>query len=78
MPVIASDVGGLKELIAENTGYLIGKDDIEGMAKKGIEILSDEDLKKFIGKNARKRVEESFDIDEIVPQYEKYYEEVYN
>ena len=43
------------------------------MAKKGIEILSDENLREFLGKNARKRVEEFFDIDVIVPQYEKYY-----
>lgn len=77
VPVIASDVGGLKELITENTGYLIDKDDIEGMAKKGVEVLSDENLKKFVGKNARKRVEEFFDIDVIVPQYEKYYEKVH-
>ena len=76
VPVIASDVGGLKELFVENTGYLIDKDDIEGMAKKGIEILSDEGLREFLGKNARKRIKEFFDIDIIVPQYEKYYEEV--
>jgi len=76
VPVIASDVGGLKELITEKTGYLIDKGDIESMAKKGIEILSDKDLKDFLSKNARKRAVDFFDIDIIVSEYEQYYERI--
>jgi N-acetyl-alpha-D-glucosaminyl L-malate synthase BshA len=75
VPVIASDVGGLGELVVENTGYLINKDDIVSMAEKGIEILTDSDLKTFLSENARKRAEQVFDTELIIPQYEKYYKE---
>lgn len=75
VPVIASDVGGLRELVVENIGYLINKDDIVSMAEKGIEILTDSDLKTFLSENARKRAEQVFDTELIIPQYEKYYKE---
>ena len=76
VPVIASASGGLTELISENTGFLIDRDDVNGMADKGIEILSDENLRNNLGRNARKRALDFFDIDIIIPQYEKFYERI--
>ncbi|MCK4966371.1 N-acetyl-alpha-D-glucosaminyl L-malate synthase BshA [bacterium] len=76
VPVIASAVGGLKELITDDTGYLIDKDSIDGMAQKSIELLTDENLSIEMGQNARKRAEEVFDTSIIIPQYEEYYDKI--
>ena len=76
VPVIASAVGGLKELITDDTGYLIDKDDIDEMARKSIELLTDEKLHDEMGRNARTRAVEVFDTSIIIPKYEDYYDKI--
>jgi N-acetyl-alpha-D-glucosaminyl L-malate synthase BshA len=76
VPVISSNIGGLPEVnIHGETGYLCDLDDVGCMAKYGVEILSNPDLHKKLATNARKRAE-LFNQDEIVKQYENFYEEV--
>jgi len=78
VPVISSNTGGLPEVNRDNySGYLHPVGAVEDMAKSAISILQDEDtLKKFkqqAGQSARE-----FDIDMIVPRYEKLYMKALN
>ncbi|TNE70181.1 N-acetyl-alpha-D-glucosaminyl L-malate synthase BshA [bacterium] len=76
VPVISSNIGGLPELnIHGETGYLCELGDVDKMAEHAIEVLTNEELRKKLSVNARKRAEE-FEISKIVEQYENYYEEV--
>lgn len=76
VPVISSDIGGLPEVnIHGETGYLCDLDDVDCMADYGVKILSDPKLHQQMADNARKQAER-FNQDEIVKQYEQFYEEV--
>jgi N-acetyl-alpha-D-glucosaminyl L-malate synthase BshA len=76
VPVISSNIGGLPEVnIHGETGYLCDLDDVECMANYGVKILSDPELHKRLSKNARKHAA-TFKQEEVVKQYEKFYEKV--
>ena len=77
VPVIGSDVGGIGEVIEEGrTGYMFNPEDIEGMARKSIEILKDGGLKGWLGRNGRERVERYFSFDGAIREYEGFYEKI--
>lgn len=79
VPVIATKVGGLPEVIDhEENGFLCDLGDTDEMAEYAVEVLRDENYQKEIGRKAREKVEKCFTSDIIVPLYEKYYKEVLN
>ena len=61
LPVIVSDVGGTSELINQETGYLIQRNDAAAVcdALKDFSLLKS-DKKKILGENSRKKVAEGF------------------
>jgi glycosyltransferase involved in cell wall biosynthesis len=66
-PVIASRVGGVKEIIKNNeTGYLVNKNDISAFAEKIIALAKDYDLRYQMGELARESVSEKFSLDSYV------------
>lgn len=76
VPVISTNVGGLPEVnIHGKTGYLSNVGDVDDMAKNAISILSDDEKLKQFRRNAKAQAE-LFDIDNILPQYEEYYETI--
>ncbi len=66
VPVVSSDIGGLPELKLA---------DIETFTERTRRILTDDDLHARMSEAARARALE-FDLDQVVPQYEAYYERV--
>lgn len=75
VPVISSNTGGLPELTIQGvTGFLSNVGDIEDMARKAEFILQDENLPRF--KAAALARAKEFDLDNILPKYEAYYEVV--
>ena len=77
VPVVASRVGGLPEIIDDGrTGFLCGPGDIGGMAARGIAVLSDPTLRERIGQAAAEDVRTRFCTDLIVSQYEQCYRDV--
>jgi N-acetyl-alpha-D-glucosaminyl L-malate synthase BshA len=77
VPVIASRVGGLPELIEDGqTGYLCGPDDVDGMAERALHILRDPAAGRIIGKSAAVAVSQRYCVDKVVPMYEEYYEKI--
>jgi len=77
VPVIASETGGLPEVITHGeTGYLYPVGEINKMAEGSIELLNDPPKLGLFKRQARRRATESFSADQIIPQYEAYYEEI--
>jgi N-acetyl-alpha-D-glucosaminyl L-malate synthase BshA len=77
VPVVASRVGGLPEVIEHGvTGFLHDPADLDGMAESALAVLRDEDLRQRIADAARRHVGERFCVDFVVPQYEQYYQRV--
>jgi len=76
VPVISSNIGGLPEVIQHGeNGYLFDVGDVTSMANRAIDLLSDDEkLQKFRAK-AKQRAND-FNIENILPQYENYYQEV--
>ncbi|MCE3228967.1 MAG: N-acetyl-alpha-D-glucosaminyl L-malate synthase, partial [Bacteroidetes bacterium] len=76
MPVISSNSGGLPEVnIHEKTGFLSKVGDVDDMAANAIKLLSDEKLLAQFKQNAYERAK-LFDVNAILPQYEKIYEQL--
>jgi len=77
VPVVASRVGGLHEVIEHGvTGFLHEPSDLDGMANDGVAVLSDPQMHARVASAGRRSVRKRFCRDLIVPQYEKFYEEV--
>jgi N-acetyl-alpha-D-glucosaminyl L-malate synthase BshA len=77
VPVVASDVGGLPELIVDGeTGYLCPLDDLEAFTECTRRLLTNDDLHEDMAAAARHRAVDTFDIDRVVPHYEEHYEQV--
>ncbi len=76
VPVVASNVGGLPEVIEDGaTGFLHPPDDVEGMAASAIRILSVPAVHERMAAAGERLALERFSADRIVPQYEALYEE---
>ena len=74
VPVISTNVGGLPELNLDGvTGFLCDVGDVDKMAEKAIYILDEKNLATF--KQAALSRAKTFDLDNILPMYEDYYEE---
>jgi N-acetyl-alpha-D-glucosaminyl L-malate synthase BshA len=77
VPVIASRIGGLPELVEDGvTGFLLEPGDLEGMARSGIALLTDEALQRPMAERARAAAKARFCDSKIVPVYEAYYQEI--
>lgn len=76
IPVVATDVGGVTEALDENCGFICKPKDFEDIGNKVIELLKNEDLRKRMGHNARRKIEENFTIGKFIKEYEEAYERV--
>jgi len=73
-PVIVSNVGGLPEVTVNGmTGYIVEPKNPEQLAKAIKKLLLDENVRKKMGKNGRKKVIEEFDwnncVNKMVSEY---------
>jgi len=76
VPVISTNTGGIPELnIHGKTGYMSNVGDYQDMAKNTIALLSNNELFQQFKINAYEQAKK-FDIDIVLPMYEKLYETV--
>ena len=69
VPVVCSNAGGLSEVVENSvSGFLCAVGDINGMTKRSLEILSDQNKHAAFKENAFKRARK-FDIKKILPKY---------
>jgi len=77
VPVVASRVGGLGEVIEHGrTGFLHELNDLDGMAASGVSLLTDAELHAAVADQGRRSVKQRFCADLIVPRYEAFYREL--
>lgn len=78
VPVIATDAGGLPELIEQGkTGFMAKVADVAMMAEYSIAVLSDSDLYTKMSESCIKVAQEKYSVEKILPLYEKFYQKVY-
>jgi len=71
---VASRVGGLPEVITDGVdGYLCEAGDVEAMAGRALEVLSDDAKLDALRKAARHTAQERFCTTKIIPKYEELY-----
>lgn len=77
VPVITTRSGGLPEVVVEGeTGFLLEVGDIDGMAQRAIQILTDAPLAASMGAAGRELASTRFNVHQIVPRYRNLYERV--
>lgn len=77
VPAVCSRVGGVPEVITDGVeGYLVPARDVETMAARALDILTNPERREQMGKAARQRALTQFCSDKIIPLYEKLYERV--
>ena len=77
VPVVASRVGGLPEVIDHGvTGFLHDPDDLEGMASSAAALLADRERHRAVAAAGLAAVQQRFCVNAIVPRYEALYAEV--
>jgi N-acetyl-alpha-D-glucosaminyl L-malate synthase BshA len=77
VPVIATRVGGLPEVIEHGVdGYLVEPRDVGTAARFAIDILSRADRGREFGQRARIGARRKFCANDIIPMYENYYRQV--
>jgi len=66
LPVIATDVGGVSEIITNDiNGYLVPKKNIDILQNRLSQLLSSADLRSRLGENGKKTFEENFSFEEM-------------
>jgi N-acetyl-alpha-D-glucosaminyl L-malate synthase BshA len=74
VPVVATDVGGLPEVVAHGeTGYLHPVGDVDGMAADVRRLLEDEPLRRRMGAAALERATQRFSLESAVASHEQIY-----
>jgi len=74
-PVVASNVGGIPEVVKDGvTGLLFKRGDAEDLADKIIKVLSDRSLAQSLASNAKEIVKERYSWPVIADKMEDLYE----
>lgn len=63
LPVIASQSGGLADIVDGDVGCLVDPDDDEGLYRSLSALVTDEGLRRTLGRRSRQRAEQCFDAD---------------
>ncbi len=78
LPIITTKVSGTEDFITENkNGFLLERNDVDGMEKAMRKLMSDENLRKTIGENNRQHAK-IFKIEHIFQQWENVVNKVIN
>lgn len=76
-PVIASEVGGIVDVVDDGkTGILVPPNDSNALAGAIVRLLSDDGLRKKMGKAGKEKIDAKFSAQTMVSQIEKVYEEL--
>ncbi len=66
VPVVASNVGGLPEIVADGETGLLVENEPEAVAGALARLMNDQDLRRRMGERGRARVREEFSVERMV------------
>jgi glycosyltransferase involved in cell wall biosynthesis len=72
-PAVSFDVDGAREVVNENTGWLIEPKNVEQLTKACAELIEDENLREKLGEAGREFVKEKFAPEVMVSKIEQVY-----
>lgn len=77
VPVVATNVGGIPEVVTHGVdGFLVEPGDVKTAGQYALDILSRADRGREMGHLARKNAKSRFCSNDVIPQYERYYQRV--
>jgi L-malate glycosyltransferase len=75
VPVVVSNVGGLPEVVEHGvTGFLHDPDHVGGFVQSVLKLLTNEPLRRAMGRRARREARRRFSAEEMVGRYIRVYE----
>lgn len=74
--VVASDVGGIPELLDESCGVLVHPNDVTELADAITHVVSDHRARAQLGANALDRIRNEFDVEVISRRFDELYREL--
>jgi glycogen synthase len=78
-PVIGTRVGGLPEVVLhQQTGLLVGKEDVQGLARAITSLLEQPETAARMGRTARLRAQQAFSWNQHVDSYDALYQRMAN
>jgi glycosyltransferase involved in cell wall biosynthesis len=77
-PIIATAVGGVPDLVTDDVGILVAPDEIEALAAAMVRLGRDADLRQRMGTAARRKYEQLFTPEAVLPVLLDCYERVLN
>ena len=79
IPVITTDVGGVKDIILDGeTGFIVPKNSIKKYTEKLLVLIEDENKRKKMSQNGWSFVEHKFHYTTLVKNVETYYKKLLN
>ena len=66
-PIIASDVGGIPDMIGDESGILVPPGDTSALAEAMLRLAKDKDLRRTMGAAAKERYQRLFSPSAVVP-----------
>lgn len=77
LPVVASDVGGNREIIEDGqTGFLFESDNLDHLIEKLNVLIENEQLRKTLGTAGKKTVLNKFPMERCLKEYQSFYEKL--
>jgi glycosyltransferase involved in cell wall biosynthesis len=74
--VVASNAGGIPELLDESCGVLVHPNDVTELAVAITAVVTDRDMRARVGANAFRRVQSEFDVDVIARRFDELYRQI--
>lgn len=77
IPVISTDVGGVKDIVSEgHTGFVVPTDNLDLYVEKVSLLIKNKEIREKMSQNGWKHVHEKFSYNRLVSDMEKYYKEL--
>ncbi len=75
IPAVATEVGGIPELLGGEAGLLVPPKDPEALAKAIARLATDPDLRRTLGQRGRERVEKEFSVEAVARRLAEWFAE---
>jgi glycosyltransferase involved in cell wall biosynthesis len=73
-PVVAYDVGGVREAVSHGvTGFLVAKGDVGDLTERIAHLLADSDGRRSMGEQGQRLVLDRFTVDALAGRHEQFY-----